>query len=232
MKDTPSPAELWAQALLTWRRARRSFDARALKERRLMLVAALAVLWLLADTLWLTPAYKSAVLARTALSTAQLELATLQQQQAAQVAEGARMSASVQSDLAVVRKRLQDNSAAFAEVEQVLVPARQMRELLKGLLAEQQRLRLISMKTLPRTAVKLPPAQSGGTEAQLYRHGLEITVAGGFHDLLNWLLSIEHLPRKVLWNSLTLASDDQSRLSLTVSVQTLSRDADPMEIAP
>ncbi len=199
-----------------------------------MIVAALAVLWLLADTLWITPSYKSAMLARTSLSTTQLELAALQQQQAAQVAEGARASATVQADLALIRKRLQDNSAAFAEVERVLVPAREMRELLKGLLAEQQRLRLISMKTLPRTAVKLPQTQTqaGVQDAQLYRHGLEITVAGGFHDLLNWLLSIEHMPRKVLWSSLMLASDEQSRLSLTVSVQTLSRDADPMEIAP
>lgn len=197
-----------------------------------MIVAALAVLWLLADTLWITPSYKSAMLARTSLSTTQLELAALQQQQAAQVAQGARASATVQADLALIRKRLQDNSAAFAEVERVLVPAREMRELLKGLLAEQQRLRLISMKTLPRTAVKLPQPQAGVQDAQLYRHGLEITVAGGFHDLLNWLLSIEHMPRKVLWSSLMLASDEQSRLSLTVSVQTLSRDADPMEIAP
>lgn len=224
-----SAAELWSMAMLRWRQGRRSFDARSLKERRLIVIAVLAVSWLVADTLWITPGYKALLLARTQLSSAKAELATTQQAQAAQTAEMLRMTANIQAELAAVRKRLQDNGAAFAQAEQVLVPARQMRELLKGLLSEQQRLQLVSMKTLAAQPVKLTPGQGEGTA--LYRHGLEIRVSGGFHDLLNWLLSIEALPRKVLWDSLQLESDEHSRLILTIRVQTLSRDAEPMEIS-
>ena len=45
---------------------RRAFDARPRRERLLLIGAGIAVAWMLADTLWLTPAYRewSAVLAR------------------------------------------------------------------------------------------------------------------------------------------------------------------------
>lgn len=224
-----SAAELWSMAVLRWRQGRRSFDARSLKERRLIVIAVLAVSWLLADTVWITPGYKALLQARAQLSAARSELANAQQAQAAQTAEMLRMTQNIQAELAAVQRRLQDKGAAFAQAEQVLVPARQMRELLKGLLSEQQRLQLVSMKTLAAQPVTLTPGQGEGTA--LYRHGLEIRVSGGFHDLLNWLLSIEALPRKVLWDSLKLESDEHSRLVLTIRVQTLSRDAEPMEIA-
>ncbi|RZL09016.1 MAG: hypothetical protein EOP40_11240 [Rubrivivax sp.] len=225
-------SEWLGQALQRWRRGKRSFDNRALKERRLIVIAALAVLWLLFDTVWLTPAYKALASAKTSLGAAQRELQALQELQSSRLADVQRQTTTVQSDLASVRRRLQDNKVAFGDAEQALVPARQMRELLVGLLAEQQRLQLVSMRTLPRQTVKLPDAAGAGQSGLLYRHGLEIKVAGSFHELLNWLLSIEALPRKLLWDTLKLEVDDKARLTLTVSLQTLSHDAEPMEISP
>lgn len=227
-----SASEVLSQGLLKWRRARRSFDARSLKERRLIIIAVMAVAWLAADTLWITPGYKALSAARKEFAVARGELLALQRQQAVHTAEMLKATATVRTDLAAVRQRLQNNSEAFSQAERVLVPAREMRQLLEGLLAEQQRLRLVSMKTMPRQSVQVPNAAASAPGEQLYRHGLEITVSGGFHDLLNWLLSIEELPRKVLWQTLELRADDQARLFLTVGVQTLSRDTAPLEMSP
>jgi hypothetical protein len=40
------------------------------------------------------------------------------------------------------------------------------------------------------------------------------------------------MPRKLLWDSMELTSDEQSRLTLSLQVHTFSPDRDALEIAP
>ena len=225
-------AALWNQGLLRWRRARRTFDARVLNERRLLIVAVAAGLWFVMDTLWITPGYKQLTVTLARKNQAQAAVTALQDKQRQQVQEMARAQASVKDELQQTRERIRQQEEAFEKARQVLVPAREMRALLEGLLAEQRSLRLKSMKTLPREDIQLPHVDGAGDSSLLYRHGLEIQVMGGFHDLLNWLRSVESMPRKVLWDDLTMQADDQAVLSLTLKVHTLSKDREPLEMAP
>lgn len=225
-------AALWNQGLLRWRRARRAFDARVLNERRLLIVAVVAGLWFVMDTLWITPGYKQLTLTLARKNQAQAAVEALQDKQRQQVLEMARAQASVKDELQQTRERIRQQEEAFEKARQVLVPAREMRSLLEGLLAEQRSLRLQSIKTLPREEIQLPHVDGAGDASLLYRHGLEINVVGGFHDILNWLRSVESMPRKVLWDDLTMKADDQAVLSLTLRVHTLSKDREPLEMAP
>lgn len=223
---------LWNQGLLRWRRARRSFDARALNERRLLIVAVVAGLWFVMDTVWITPGYKQLTAALARKGQAQAAVEALQDKQRQQVLEMARAQASVKDELQQTRERMRHQEEEFEKARQVLVPARDMRSLLEGLLAEQRSLRMQSMKTLAREDIQLPHVDGAGDSSVLYRHGLEIKVVGGFHDLLNWLRSVESMPKKVLWDDMTMQADDQAVLSLTLKVHTLSKDREPLEMAP
>lgn len=223
---------LWNQGQLRWRRARRAFDARVLNERRLIIVAVVAGLWFVIDALWITPGYKQLATTMARKSQAQSAVEALQDKQRQQVVEMASAQASVKDELKQTRERMRRQEEDFEQARQVLVPAREMRALLEGLLAEQRSLRLESMKTLPREDIQLPHVDGAGDASVLYRHGLEIKVVGGFHDLLNWLRSVESLPRKVLWDEMKMQADDQAVLSLTLKVHTLSKDREPLEMAP
>lgn len=225
-------AALWNQGMLRWRRARRSFDARALNERRLLIIAVAAALWFVLDNVWVTPGYKQLAGALMRKNQAQMAVQALEDKQRRQLQEMARAQASVKSELQQMRERMRQEAQAFEKAREVLVPARQMRGLMEGLLSEQRALRVASLKTLPREDVELPHVEGLGQGHALYRHGLEIKVVGSFHDLLNWLRSVESLPRKLLWDDMVLQADDQAVLTLTLKVHTLSNDREPLEMAP
>ncbi|MFZ5527251.1 MAG: type 4a pilus biogenesis protein PilO [Pseudomonadota bacterium] len=223
---------LWNQGQLRWRRARRSFDGRVLNERRLLIIAVVAGLWFVVDSLWITPGYKQLAASLARKNQAEQAVLALQERQRQQLQDMARAQAAVKSELQITRERMSRQQEAFEKARQVLVPAREMRALLEGLLGEQKSLRVTSMKTLPREAIQLPHVDGTGQAAVLYRHGLEIRVVGSFHDLLNWLRSVESMPRKVMWDEMSLEADDQAALTLTLKVHTLSNDREPLEMPP
>lgn len=213
-----------------WRRIRRSFDGRLPSERRLMVVAAVALALAVGDALVFTPAFDSIKGALTRLRESETTLASLQQQVQTRQREQERLKVMIKDELDKIKERLSQQRAAFDQAQEVLVPASEMRDVLEGLLARQSRLKLLSVRTLDRETLALPqPADAA--PSVLYRHGLEVKVGGGFHDLLNWLLSVEDLPRQLLWDSLLLGADDQGRLELTIRVHTLSRDAKALELS-
>ncbi|MES2356393.1 MAG: type II secretion system protein GspM [Pseudomonadota bacterium] len=61
-------------------------------------------------------------------------------------------------------------------------------------------------------------------EGPLYKHGVEITVVGSYADLLAYLVELEKMPQRVLWNSVKLSVEDYPRARLTLTVYTLSLD--------
>lgn len=220
------------QGLLRWRRARRAFDARVLNERRLLIIAVAAGLWFVMDSLWVTPGYKQLAATLARKNQAEQAVLMLQDKQRLQLQEMARAQASVKSELQQARERMRRQAEEFEEARQVLVPAKEMRALLEGLLREQRALKVVSMKTQPREDIRLPHVDGAGHAGLLYRHGLEIRIAGSFHDLLNWLRSVESMPRKLMWDEMLLSADDQAVLTLTLKVHTLSNDREPLEMTP
>lgn len=221
----PSSAVL----MMRWRRARRAFDSRLMTERRLLIVAAACVIWFLLDAVWITPAYQHLNKATKRKSEAATSRQTLiaQKDQLAQAM--ALQKQDAQKELALVRERLLKGQQELERAQSQMAPAREMRQLLDAMLARHGQLKLRSMRTLPPTEVRLGGGEGG---APLYSHGLELVVEGSFHELLAWLRSVETMPRRLIWQGMKLSADEQSRLSLTLQVHTLSPDKEPLEIAP
>lgn len=58
----------------------------------------------------------------------------------------------------------------------------------------------------------------------LYKHGVEIRLAGSYHALLHYLARLEQAPQKVLWGRLELRAEQYPRAELLLTLYTLSID--------
>jgi MSHA biogenesis protein MshJ len=118
--------------------------------------------------------------------------------------------------LAVVEleRRLAEMEKTLAVRKGAFVAPDRLPELLKNLLGPGQPIRLESLRTLPAVQV-----QSG---AQLYRHGLEMTLRGSYFDLMQYLSDLEKMPARLLWGGVELQVDKYPEVRLSVQVHTLS----------
>jgi len=224
----------WApQALLRWRQVRRQFDARLPNERRLIIAALIALIAYLCDLTLITPAFEALKAARQRERVATVARDAMQTELNRKRVELANRLMAAQKEQAELRKRLADGEQELARQQSMMAPARDMQNLLEGLLAQHGQLRLKAMRTQPPVEVQFNGAKGAPAAAPvLYSHGLEISVSGPYLDLVAWLRSIEQLPRRLLWSGMTLSVADGAPPTLTLQVQTYSPDRDPLEIAP
>lgn len=225
----------WPLLQTRWRQARRLFDARLLNERRLIIGAVIAAIWMLFDAVWLTPGFKQLQDIRKKEQTARAAVEVQQAELQRRVLEGINQQRQAEQEIQQVRARLEEGRAELTRQQELLVPASQMSALLRGLLEQNGQLRLMAMRTLAPEEVPLassPAAGSVGLPAMLYRHRIEMTVAGSYIELLRWVRDIESMPRKLMWDALNLEVKAPSPPQLTFSVHTYSPDRDALEIAP
>lgn len=233
---------------------RRAFDARPRRERLLLIGAAVAVTWILADNLWLAPAYKqwSAVNARRNAAVAavkQLEV-SLQRQSA----DTRNAEQQLRAEVVQLRKRVGEGDAALRAFGATLVSAPEMVPMLGRLLAQVGGLRVRSMQSLGHAevgaampgpvaasapaaaaaaAVKPVPANPTPTPnraAALYRHGVELTIEGSYPDVVAFLLAVEAMPQHILWGGLQLKVEQHPKVVVTLRLYTLSQDRSWLEI--
>ncbi|MCQ4325800.1 MSHA biogenesis protein MshJ [Stutzerimonas stutzeri] len=113
------------------------------------------------------------------------------------------------------------------ETSALVSPAR-MKALLQDLLRTQPRLQLVQLESfstpleLPAAAEEAKPAAPG-----FYRHGLRLTLQGGYFELLDYLHSVQNSGWRLHWDNLDYqieeAGPDAARI--TLELHTLSREA-------
>jgi MSHA biogenesis protein MshJ len=136
------------------------------------------------------------------------------------------------------------------DLQHKLVPAQNMKALLRDVLARDARVQLISMRTLPLTPLiekksekqdmpgtaakprEVPDKRDKNTvsEGVVFKHGVQITVQGSYADLYDYLARLEKLPSRMFWSRASLSAEGYPRLTLTVTVYTLSLDKAWLEV--
>ena len=201
------------------------FDALALRERYLVAVALLGGVLLVGWTMIVDPALVRSRVAERAIVNQRSQLATLAAQTQALQAPEKNPEALAGAELAELKKRLSALNARFAALGGDLVPPERMAGLLEELLGRKRGLHLLGLRTLPAASVLEPKA--AGVEAGaagLYKHGVEISLEGGYAELTEYLAQLEKSPQKLLWSSVTLSAETYPKLVLTLTVYTLSLD--------
>lgn len=210
-----------------WQRYVAWFDARNARERAIVAVAALFLIVYPAYLYVIEPALlKTKKLAAEAVQ--QRELAAQLQAQLPVLQLQARdPDTALKKTLADLRQQSAQQEPRFKAVEQTVVPAAQVVELLERLLTRNRSLQLVSLKSLPPAALlerKSGPQAKPGALANIYSHGVEIAVSGSYADLLAYLVELEKSPQRVLWSKLSLDASDHAHIVMTLTLNTLSLD--------
>jgi len=96
------------------------------------------------------------------------------------------------------------------------------------------KLQLIELKTLPASpllekpqpsAANLPAGQTQpDPKKQIFKHGIQITVRGGYLDMLHYLAALEAMPAQMFWGEVSMRVDKYPDAELTLTLYTLSLD--------
>lgn len=78
-------------------------------------------------------------------------------------------------------------------------------------------------------AAAAPNATPGPAEL-LYRHGVEITVRGGYLDMVDYMAALESLPTQLFWGRAELEAETWPASRLTLTLYTLSLDRKWMKL--
>ena len=219
-----------------WRKYAARIDALSLRERVMVFAAALAVVVFLGSALFIDPASARKRILQEQIARQATEMQGLQ----VQIAELEKKRADPDAANVARRDNLRNEITAIddslKEMRTSLVPAQNMKGLLQDMLARSPRLQLIALRTLPvAPLVDKPaaadkngaapgagvPAASGGG---VYKHGIQITIQGSYADIHDYLSRLEKLDWHMFWARANLNTDDYPRLTLTVTVYTLSLD--------
>ena len=58
----------------------------------------------------------------------------------------------------------------------------------------------------------------------VYKHGVEIVIEGDYLEMVNYMTALEGMPWQLFWGKAKLTADESSKLSLTLTLYTLSLD--------
>ena len=173
----------------------------ALRERGLLLIAALGVAFLLADTFLLRPLDQ-----RREATRQQLDQTA---DRVAQLTESVESIAGQQRDdpnaelieeRDALRQRINLLSDELAALDTGLLTPAQTLEVLRELLADRTNLELISLNKLPAEPLDPDTGANG-----IFVHRFSIVVDSEFSGMLDYVRLIENLPRGLYWESLTLS---------------------------
>ncbi len=67
-------------------------------------------------------------------------------------------------------------------------------------------------------------AGAGDTASNLYKHSIEMRVAGSYNDLARYLAALEGMPQRIIWEKAELTVEKHPRCVLILTVYTLSLD--------
>jgi MSHA biogenesis protein MshJ len=203
-------------------------DALTLRERVLIFVAAMVVLFFGVGNLFIGPLYQSrkqigtqlvAVTRETEAMETQIERLALASREDPDAAQRARI-AELGDRLSQADRRLGAKTAG-------LVAPRDMARLVEQVLSHQRGVELVSIQSLPGELLldaKRSEGSAAGPGLNLYRHGMVVQVQGTYMALLEYLKALEALPWRVFWGKVSLQVEHYPVSGLSVVIYTISRE--------
>lgn len=192
-------------------------DAMSIRERAMVALTVLAVLWAVWDALLMRPLNALEQARQEQLASVTQQLGELNR--AIQTLAGGRAGNPEQDArrrLAGLRARAVEIDTELRTVTRELVPPNEMTTLLETVLEQTGRLRLVGMETLP-----AEPVETDAGETGYYRHGLAVDVRGSYLDTLRYLEALEKLKWRFFWESVELEVLDHPTSHVRIIVYTL-----------
>ena len=228
-------------------------DSRVLRERALIFISLLAVIFILWDLLLQSTIDQTG-------KKLQAEQAQLLSDQQALDTKIATLTLAMASDPAIGKRKeietfatkISAIEAQLAGMSQGLISAEQLPQVLQDVLARTQSVTLLQVRTLTATEIQLSSVSGmgvsgmgasgmgvsgGGAEQEksttapaaptgtgVYKHSVLIRVAGNYSELVKLLQDIEALPWRFYWESLDYTVTQYPQAEIDIQVFTLSSE--------
>jgi MSHA biogenesis protein MshJ len=197
-------------------------DAMALRERVLIFAALALMLILIANTVFIAPLRAKQRQLATEMAQQQKDVAGLQDQ-LQRLVQGSAGDPDAPNRVrrTALSEELRQLNARIVEEQRRFTPPQHMRAMLEEMLEKNRGLALVDLKTLPVAPID---GQRAGASGGMYRHGIELTVRGGYGELYEYLRTLEKLPNQLYWSRAELTVAKFPLLTLKLTVHTLSFD--------
>ena len=207
-----------AGSLFSW------YDERSIRERIILLSCVVIVMVFLLNLLVLEPGSRQRKRVRSEMSQLQTEIDNLTIRRAK--VEARRINdpdkknreklAALEQEREQLKQKLQTNIVT-------LVPPREMSDLLKSLLTQEKKLKLIRLENLPPEVLSLAQSKNDeNAQPKIYRHRLKMEFLGDYLTLLAYLKQLEELPRSLVWEEVEVETLEYPQAKVRLQVYTLS----------
>lgn len=208
-----------------------TIDSRIIRERVLIFLSLLAVVFLLWDFLLQGPFDKH----RAALELEAQQIASEQKLLETRITE---LTMALASDPAIMKKneihsldqRITEVDTQLSGLSQGLISIAQLPKALEDVLQKTAAIKVLQVRTLPVEELRLVEQPAVNTAAPketgtgVYKHAVLIRVSGNYSQLLQLIREIESLPWKVYWESLDYSVSRYPEASVDIRVFTLSSE--------
>ena len=218
-----------------WELVRGKIDGMSLRERAVIFLAAAFVVVASVNAVLLNPLLVKQTALSAQLVQKQEKTKELQAQlQAHSQARHDDQHSPLRIRLAQLKQRLQEQDGYLQSHRDRLVEPDKMAGLLEQVLNKNDKLQLVELKTLPASPLVEKPQPSAADlpigqkqpdlQKQVFKHGIQITVRGGYLDMLRYLAALEKMPVQMFWGEVSLSVEKYPDAVLTLTLYTLSLD--------
>lgn len=212
-----------------WELACGKIDGMALRERAMIFLAVAFVVVALLNAVLLDPllAKQKSLSAQVVQQQEKMKELRAQMQGLLQARRDDEHS-PLRTRLAQLRLKLHEQDGYLQSRRDRLVEPDKMADLLEQVLNKNDKLQLVELRTLPASPLVETPqaadADPPATQKQVFKHGIQITVRGGYLDMLSYLAALEKMPAQMFWGEISFSVDKHPDAVLTLTLYTLSLD--------
>lgn len=211
-------------------------DKLSLRERAIVLVAGLLVIYGIWHLVWFSgaSAERQELLARQNSTESQIASVTQEIDLLNRVLSGD-ASSEKQRQLAVLEARVEQLDSDLARLAQGLVPAADLSIVLRDLLEETEGLTLRTLSTGPVEQLNFDEAtneEAGNDGASVYKHPVNLTFEGGYFAVMQFVERLESLDWRLYFDRLQYRVSDYPRAEVELGVYTLSAERGNLSVEP
>jgi MSHA biogenesis protein MshJ len=226
-----------------WQKIVLRVDALSLRERLIIFVMAALVVITLVNSLVLESQFTKQKQITQRIRQEQSQVAGLQAEiQQILKSHDADPDKDNRARLVQLTQQARQIQGSLRDMQKGLIAPDKVTVVLEDILRRNGRLRLVSLKTLPVANLTEQASDEKATRADagssadrgqtqkkpatesIYKHGVEITVQGGYADIVNYLAALESMPWQLFWGGANLAVEEYPRTTLRLTLYTLSLD--------
>ena len=204
-------------------------DSRIIRERALIfltVMAAIFMLWNFAQSTIDTKVEAT----QTQLDTLVTQRTTMQTQMAAATQSLLNDPNKIKNEqINQLEEDIRKLETQLQSVSQNLIKAEQLPLALQEVLQKADQLTLLEVNTLPAQELQFVAAESSSNadaenNAGVFQHVVELRVKGSFNQVVQLLISLEHLPWRFYWQSLDYKVEQYPHAEIRLRVYTLSSE--------